>query len=48
MHYKYKFEINGQEVDTSNEEIAKLVTTMLLNLYEKNKDNKKVFTEQYK
>lgn len=46
MHYKYKFEINGQEVDKSNDEIAKLVTIMLLNLYEKNKDNEKIFPKQ--
>ena len=43
MNYKYKFEINGNIVDSSNEEIAKLITIMLLNLYEKNKGNKKIF-----
>jgi len=46
MHYKWKFEINGQIVDESNEEISKLVTTMLLNLYEKYKDNEKIFPKQ--
>jgi len=41
MHYKYKFEINGQEVDESNEEISRLITIMLLNLYKKNFLNNK-------
>lgn len=46
MYYKFKFEINGEIVDQTNEEISKLVTTMLLNLYEKYKDVEKVFSKQ--
>jgi hypothetical protein len=46
MHYKYKFEIDGQKVDISDNRISKLVTTMLLDLYEKNKDNAKIFPKQ--
>ena len=46
MHYKYKFEVNGQTVDISNCEISKLITIMLLNLYEKNKGNEKLFQKQ--
>ena len=46
MHYKYKFEINGQAVDVSNKQISQIITTMLLNLYEKNKNNEKIFPKQ--
>jgi hypothetical protein len=46
MHYKYKFEIDGQEVDISDGRISKLVTMMLLNLYEENKDNEEIFPKQ--
>lgn len=46
MYYKFKFEINGEIVDQTNEEISKLVTTMLLNLYEKYKDVEEVFSKQ--
>lgn len=46
MNYKFKFEISGQIVDETNEEISKLVTIMMLDLYEQYKDNKKIFVKQ--
>lgn len=46
MNYKYKFEIDGQKVDISDNRISKLVTTMLLNLYKNNKNNEKIFFKQ--
>lgn len=46
MHYKLKFEINGQIVDETNEEISRLVTMMLLNLYERYKHDEKIFPKE--
>jgi hypothetical protein len=43
MHYKYKYEINGKILDETNEEISKLVIKSLLELYDKYKDDTRIF-----
>lgn len=48
MHYKFKYEINGQILDKPNEEISKLVTKVLLELYEEYKDDPRIFPKENK
>lgn len=46
MHYKFRFLVNGKLYDEPPEEFKILVIEMLLRLYEKYKDDPKIFPQK--